>query len=94
MLKFILNNVAGLRPATLLKRDSNISVFLRTILRTPILNNICERLLLQVSSWNFGRTQTFMNKNNSYIFKCIFLNVKKQQFCDFGNTRFLLSVSM
>ena len=40
------------RPAILLKRDSSTSVFLwnmQKILRTPILNNICEQLLLCIN---------------------------------------------
>ena len=47
--EFLFNKAAGLRPATLLKRDSNACVFLwnlRNFLRTFILKNICERLLL------------------------------------------------
>ena len=40
-----------LRPPTLLKRGSNTGVFanIEKFLRTPILKNICERLLLRVS---------------------------------------------
>ena len=39
------------RPAYLLKRDSSTGVFLcilRNFLRAPILNNVCEGLLLKV----------------------------------------------
>ena len=49
----ILNKVAGLRLETLLTRDSNTDVFLLLFvkfLRTPILKNICERLLLRPNS--------------------------------------------
>ena len=49
----ILNKVAGLRLETLLTRDSNTDVsLLRFVkfLRTPILKNICERLLLRPNS--------------------------------------------
>ena len=49
MLEFLFNKVEGLRPTSLLKRDSITSVssvnFAR-FFRTPILYNICERLLL------------------------------------------------
>ena len=38
-----------LRPATLLKRDYYTSIFLfAKFLKTPILKNICERLLLTI----------------------------------------------
>ena len=39
------------------------------------MKSICERLLLQVSCWNFTTTQTFMNKNNYISF-----NVKSSSF--------------
>ena len=42
----------AITPATLSKRDSNTSAFLwhlQKILRTPIMKNICERLLLYFS---------------------------------------------
>ena len=44
------NKITGLQACTLLKRYSNTGVFLWTFqtLRTPILKNICERLLLIV----------------------------------------------
>ena len=49
MLECLFNKVEGLRPISLLKRDSITSVssvnFAR-FFRTPILYNICERLLL------------------------------------------------
>ena len=48
-----------------------------------------ERSLLCMSCWNFATTQNFVNKNNY-----MFLNVKKHQFCDFGNTTFILSFHM
>ena len=47
------NKVAGLRPATLLKKrlwHRCFPVNFAKLLRTPILKNICERLLL-VAGW-------------------------------------------
>ena len=38
--------LSAFRPATLWKRDSNLNI--TNVLRTPILKNICERLLLNV----------------------------------------------
>ena len=45
-----INKVPGLRPVTLSKRDSNryFPVNIEKFLITPILKNICERLLLQL----------------------------------------------
>ena len=46
---FVLVKLKAFRPATLLKRDSNSCIFLWNFpkfLRTPILKNICEWLLL------------------------------------------------
>ena len=43
------NKIVGIRPATLLKRDCSTGTFpmnFPKLLRTPILKNICERLLL------------------------------------------------
>ena len=45
------------RPSDLLKRHSNTCVFLKVIekfLRTAILKNICERLLLRVFPFMLG----------------------------------------
>ena len=54
MLKSLFNKVAGLRPATLLKRDSNIC----KILRTPILwrtsANDCFSPEVRTSKNNFS----------------------------------------
>ena len=74
-LKSFLINVAGLRSATLLKKDFNAGAFLWTFLRTPTLKSICERLRLWMSYWNFATTLTFMNKNNYIV-----LNVKNSGF--------------
>ena len=55
VLESLFNKVAGLRPSTLLKRSSNTGVFtwiLRNFLRTPILKNICKRLLLYTVVYN------------------------------------------
>ena len=62
MLEFLFNKVEGLRPTSLLKRDSITSVssvnFAR-FFRTPILYNIRERLLLVLVrigfDWQFNR---------------------------------------
>ena len=54
MLESFCTKVAGLQPASFSKRDSNTSAFLwslmkfKKLLRTPILKNICKRLLLEV----------------------------------------------
>ena len=48
VLESIFKKLQTFRPATLLKRDPNIDVFLRilqTVLILPILKNICKRLL-------------------------------------------------
>ena len=51
MLDSFFNKVANLRTATLLKRDPNTGLFpvnITKFLRTPILKDTCERLLLQL----------------------------------------------
>ena len=51
MLESLFNKVVGLRLATLLKRDSNTAAFLwnfqNVYLRSPVLKNIRDRLLLE-----------------------------------------------
>ena len=48
MLEFLFSKVVGLRPASLLKRESNTAVFLLSVfLKTPILKNMSERLPLE-----------------------------------------------
>ena len=50
VLESLFNTVAGLQPASFLKRDSNMCfpVKYTKVLRTSILKNICERLLLEM----------------------------------------------
>ena len=53
------------RPVNLFKKLSNTGVFLTVIakfLRTAILNNICERLLLRVFHFMLVLTFSYMNK--------------------------------
>ena len=50
MLEFVLNKVQVLRPATLLKKRHQHRRFpadIAKFFRTPILKNLCERLLLR-----------------------------------------------
>ena len=73
-----LNNFAGLRPSTLLKKRFQHRYFHVNISKNTcehLLKNIYERLLLRVPCWNFATTQIFMNKN-----KYILLNAKSFNF--------------
>ena len=50
MLDFLFNKVEVLKACNFIKRDSNIGVpvNIAKFLKTPILKNICERLLMQM----------------------------------------------
>ena len=62
MLESVFNKVQAFRPATLLKRDPNIVIFLLILrnFKTPILKNICARLLLEGSKGNIA--ENWLNK--------------------------------
>ena len=62
MLESVFNKVQAFRPATLLKRDPNIVIFLLILrnFKTPILKNICAQLLLEGSKGNIA--ENWLNK--------------------------------
>ena len=88
----IFNKVTGLRPATLLKRDSRTGVFhldFAKFLRTSILKNISERLLL-VPRW---RTAQKLNRRDLLLLTClVYVNVSVASF-SFIYLRFILKIS-
>ena len=54
------NKIAGVSPATLLKRDSSTGYFLQKFLRTLFLPNISEWLVLYFTSWGTDRLYNVM----------------------------------
>ena len=74
MQECLFDKVEGLRPTTLLKRDSSTSVssvnFVR-FFRTPILYNICKRLLLVLVRigliWRAANLSIFYIKSSQYL---------------------------
>ena len=57
-----LNKVAGLRPATSLKKETPTFGKFGKFLRTSILNNICERLLLETEKYRHSQLIVLVKK--------------------------------
>ena len=86
------NKVAGLRPATLLKKRLWHKCFpmnIAKILRTPILKNICERLLL-VAAW---RTTQKLSRRDLLILTCFtYINISVASFFSIFYLRFFIHI--
>ena len=90
MLKSLFNKMQAYRPGNLLKRHSTIGVFLTVIakfLRTTILKNICERLLLRVFAFMLVRAFPYMNKYDNYFCARALFSTKLQGACNFIKKR-------
>ena len=85
----LFNKVGGLRPATLLKQSLWFRCFpmnFAKLLRTPILKNICERLLL-VAGW---RTMQKLNRRDLLFLPClVYINISVGSSFFFFYLRFL-----
>ena len=86
------NQVAGLRPATLLKKrlwHRRFPVNLAKFLKTPILKSICERLLLVVE-W---RTKQKLSHRDLVLLTCIvYSNISVASFFSFIYLRFFIDI--